>query len=142
PDTPAPTILFIGGGNHAALELDIASEIELVSRELAVAQGLRLAGKMLGPFPFLQQLLGEGVSVGVALGIETRAWISVPVPGAADIRAGLEHAGAQTEFAQPMELVHAGEPGANDDGVVVEGDIWRRGGQAGVSPDCNVVCQG
>ena len=48
-------------------KLDIAAQIEFVGDIVAVAQRLRLAGKMLGPFPFLQQLLGEGIAVGIAL---------------------------------------------------------------------------
>src|SRR5262245_35287067 len=88
---------------------------------------------MLGPFPFLEQLLREGIAIAIAFGIEARAGIAIPVPGAADIGAGLEHTDAQAELAQPVELVHARQAGANDDGVVVERRIWRRGGHPGVS---------
>ena len=72
---------------------------------------------MLGPLPFLQQLLGERIAVGPALRIEARAGIAVPVPGAADIGAGLEDFCAEPEPAQPVELVQAGDAGADDDDV-------------------------
>src|ERR1700726_1821502 len=75
---------------------------------------------MLRPLPFLQQLFRERVAIGVALGIETRTRITVPVPGAADIGPGLEHAGPQSELAQPVELVQARHTRADDDGVVVQ----------------------
>src|SRR5690242_5858461 len=75
---------------------------------------------MLRPFPLLEQLLGEGVAVGTALGIEARAGIAIPVPGAADLGAGLEHAYLQAHLAQAVELVHAGQAGADDDGVEIE----------------------
>src|SRR6202140_2458433 len=73
---------------------------------------------MLLPVPFLHQLLGEGVAIGPAFGIETRAGITVPVPGAADVRAGLEDPRGHTQFAQAVEHIHAGNPGADDDRVV------------------------
>src|SRR5262249_1098440 len=100
---------------------------------LAIAQGLRLAGEMLGPFPFIEQLLRERKAVGIALGIEARAGITIPVPGAADIGAGLEHAHAQAELAQAAELGHAGKTRADDDGMGVERGFWRGGGHPSVS---------
>src|ERR1700722_8923441 len=75
---------------------------------------------MLRPLPFLQQLFRERVGIGVALGIETRTRITVPVPGAADIGPRLEHARPQSELAQPVELVQARHTRADDDGVVVQ----------------------
>jgi hypothetical protein len=80
---------------------------------------------VLGPLPLLQQLLRKGEAVGITLGIEARAGITVPVPGAADVGAGLEYAGAEAKLAQPVELVHARQTGADDDGVEVEGRIRR-----------------
>src|SRR5437762_5993903 len=73
---------------------------------------------MLLPVPFRHQLLGKGVAVGPAFGIETRAGVTVPVPGAADVRATLEHPCGHAQFAQAVEHIHAGNPGADDDGVV------------------------
>src|SRR5205085_2625051 len=114
-EAPASRVLLIDRRANPAPELDVAPQVEFFGDMDAVAERLRLAGKMLGPFPFVQQLLREGKAVGVALGIEARTGIAVPVPGAADIGAGLEHADAQAELAQPVKLVHARETGADDD---------------------------
>ena len=132
-NAPASRRLVIDGRGDAAGKLDVAAQVELVGDIFAVAQRLRLAGEMLRPFPFRQQFLRERVAVGIAFGIEARAGIAVPVPGAADLGAGLEHAHPQAELAQPVELVHARQPGADDDGVEVEGRIraGRRGGHVG-----------
>src|SRR5882757_5445174 len=106
-----------------APELDIAAQIELVGDVVEIAQRFRLAGKVLGPVPFLQQFLRERVAVGVTFRIEARAGITVPVPGAADIGAGLEHAYAQALFAQPVELIKPRHARADDDGVEIRN--WR-----------------
>src|SRR5216110_2428328 len=73
---------------------------------------------MLLPVPFRHQLLGKGVAIGPAFGIKTRAGITVPVPGAADVRAGLEDPHSHAQFAQAVEHIHAGNPGADDDRVI------------------------
>ena len=91
---PAAGFVLVVRGGDAAAELDVAAQIELVGDVVEVAQGLRLAGEMLGPVPFLQQFLGERVAVGITFGVETCAGIAVPVPGAADAGAGLQHAHA------------------------------------------------
>src|SRR6185503_5911806 len=76
-----------------------------------------LGGEVLGPLPLLQQFLGEGIAVGPALRIEARAGIAVPVPGAADVGAGLEDLYAKAEAAQAMELIEARHAGADDDDI-------------------------
>src|SRR5437016_13386856 len=73
---------------------------------------------MLLPVPFRHQLLGKGVAIGPAFGIETRAGVTVPIPGAADVRSGLEDPCGHAQFAQAVEHIHAGNPGADDDSVV------------------------
>src|SRR5205823_2907046 len=102
-----------------AAKLDIAAQVELVGDMVEIAQRLRLAGKVLRPLPFLQQLLRKRVAVGIALRIEARAGIAVPVPGAADIGPSLEHPHAQTPFTQPVKLVQARHARADDDGVEI-----------------------
>ena len=70
------------------------------------------------PIPFPQQFLREGVAVGVAFGIAARTGIAIPVPGAADAVGRFEHLHRKPEpIAQAMQLVEAGEPGADDQGV-------------------------
>ena len=124
-DAPAPRLFLVGCSRNPAPELDVTPQVELVGDIVTIAQGFRLAGKMLGPFPFLQQFLRKGIAIGIAFGIEARAGIAIPVPGAADIGASLEHTDAQAQLTQPVELIHARQPGADDDGVVVERRIWR-----------------
>ena len=53
------------------------------------------------------------------------ARVAVPVPGAADVVAGLEHGGRQAQPAQPLEHVQPGDPGADDDDV----ELWLFGHQ-------------
>ena len=119
---PGAGFVLVVRGGDAAAELDVAAQVELVGDMVEVAQGLRLAGEMLGPVPFLQQFVGERVAVGIAFGIETCARIAVPVPGAADAGAGLEHPNASCpSCAQAIELVQAGNAGADDDGIILLG---------------------
>ena len=54
----AGVVLPVGGGDAAA-ELDVAAEVELVGDVVEIAQGLGLAGEVLRPVPFLQQLLAR-----------------------------------------------------------------------------------
>ena len=124
---PAPPFLLPVRRRHAAVELDVAAQVELVGDVVEVAQRLRLGREMLGPVPLVQQLLREGEAVGIALGVEARPRIPVPVPCAADARAGLEHPYPHPELAQAMELVHARHARSDDDGVVVRTCRRRRG---------------
>ena len=76
-----------------AAELHVLAEVELVGDVVQVAEVLGLAREALLPVPLLQQLLGEGVAVGDALGVEAGARVAVPEPRAAEVVAGLEHRG-------------------------------------------------
>ena len=106
--------------DDALAELDVGLEVEALGAVLEVAQDLVLLRIALGPFPFLQQVLVERVTVDVAVGVAACAGIAIPVPGAADAVAGLEHGDVQVELvAKRMQHVHAGEAGADDDGIEV-----------------------
>ena len=120
-DVPLARVVPVMRRAHAAVEGDVAAEVELVGDKVEIAQRLGLRSEMLGPVPFLQQLLREGIAVGVAFGIEARAGIAIPVPRAADARPGLEHADPQPELAQPVELIEARYARADDEGVEVLG---------------------
>src|SRR5262249_4128226 len=109
---------------HTALELDVAAQVELVRDIVQVALGLACGGEVLLPVQSLQQLLRKGVAVGPALRIKAGAGIAVPVPSAADAGAGFEHPRLQTELAQFVELVEAGNAGADDNRVKLGGRIW------------------
>ena len=101
----------------AALELDVAAQVELVGDMVEIAQRFRLRGEVLLPVPFLEQFGREREPVGPALGIEAGAGVAVPVPSAADPGAGLEHPRPEAEFAQLVKLVKPRHPGADDDRV-------------------------
>jgi hypothetical protein len=64
-------------GSDAALELDVAAQIELVGDVVQVTLGLGLAGEMLLPVPLVKQFLRERVAVGPAFGIEPGALSSM-----------------------------------------------------------------
>jgi hypothetical protein len=87
---------------------------------LEVAQDLVLLRITLRPFPFLQQVPVERVTVDVAVGIAACARIAIPVPRATDAVARLEHGNFQVELvAKRMQHIHAGEAGADNDGIEV-----------------------
>src|ERR671922_2691293 len=111
------------GCSHPASALDVAAQVELIGDVIQIALGLGLRGEVFLPVPFLQQFLRAGIAVGPAFGIEAGAGITVPVPGAADAGAGLEHSHPEPEVAQPVELVEAGDAGADDDGVEIHGRL-------------------
>ena len=105
-------------GRDRAAELHVPAQVELVGDVVQVFQRVGLGGEMLLPVPFLHQLLGKGIAIGPAFRIEAGAGIAVPVPGAADVAAGLEDPRGHAEFAQAVEHEHAGNAGADDDRVV------------------------
>jgi hypothetical protein len=99
-------------------ELDVGLEVEAFGAMLEIAQDLILLRIALGPVPLLQQVFVERVAIDVAIGIAACAGIAIPVPGAADPVAGLEHGDVEVELvAQRMQHVHAGKSGADDDGI-------------------------
>src|SRR5882762_8268492 len=101
-------------------ELDVRLKVEALGAVLEVTQDLVLLRVALGPVPLLQQVLVERVTVNVAVGVAARSGIAIPVPGAADAIAGLEHGDVQVELvAQRMQHVHTGEAGADDDCIEV-----------------------
>src|SRR4051812_29720415 len=104
-------------GCNAAVELDVAAQVELVGDIIEVALGLMLWGKTLAPMPIFEQLLREGVAVGVALGIEAGPRITVPVPGAADRRTGFQAPHTQAEPSQLVKLIEPGDTGADDNSI-------------------------
>ncbi len=111
---PGAGVVVEHGAGDGRAERDIAAQVEAVGDVLEVAQDLGLRGVALRPPPLGQQLRREGVGVVDALDVAARARVPVPVPGAADVVAPLEGAGAQPEGAQAMEQVEAREAGADD----------------------------
>ena len=108
------------GLGDPGLELDVAAQVEAVGDVIGVAQDLGLGGVALGPLPFLLQLGRELVGILDALDVAARAGIAVPVPGAADALAGLEHPDPEALQAQPVQHVQAAEAGADDHCIEIE----------------------
>ena len=116
-DLPAVLLLVEDGRNHPRIQPDMPAQIELVGYVIKVALVLRLTGKMFLPVPFLQQFLGERISIGVALGVETASRIPVPKPGAAHSAAGLEGSDGEPALSQTVQRVQSGNPGSDDNRV-------------------------
>ena len=115
------------GGDRGA-EAHVAAEVEAVDDVVQVALGLGLLGEVLLPLPLVEELLREQVAVGVALRVEAGAGVAVPVPGAADAAAGLDQRHREARLARAVQLVDAGDPGADDEDVDVGGRRRRRVG--------------
>ena len=87
-ERPAAGLLVEAGARDRRVEHDVLAQVETVGDVVQPALDLRLAGEFLAPAPALVEILGEQVLVDVAFGIEPRAGIAVPVPGAADVGGG------------------------------------------------------
>ena len=116
-DCPALRSFIEMRAHDAAIELDMAAQIEPIRHMLQITQSFGLRGEMLAPAPFLQQLIGKGIAVGIAFGIKPRAGVAVPIPGAAQIAAGFEHLDAIAKLPQAIQLIQAGNAGADDDDI-------------------------
>ena len=118
---PALVRFVVHDGRHARVALDVTLQIEFVRDKMQIPLHFRLAREVLAPLPFVDQFLGKGVLVGIALGVETGAWVAIPVPGAADIGAGLEHPRREAELAEFIESIQAGHAGTDDDSIILLG---------------------
>src|SRR5579885_1758049 len=77
---PSVFALVKARGNDPGVELDVLAQIELVGDVVQVPLGFGLPREMLLPVPFPKQLFRKGISVRVALRIESCARIAVPIP--------------------------------------------------------------
>lgn len=108
--------------DHAGVERDVLTQVEAVGDVFEVAEDLRLSGELLTPLPFLLQILVERVRVVDTLDVAAGTGVPVPEPGAAHVRAGLEHPRRQLHrVAQLAQRVEAGESGTHDDDIDVGG---------------------
>ena len=101
----------------AGVELNVLAQIETIGNVVGVAKDFRLRRVFFRPVPLLIEFFGERKGILHALDVAARAGIAVPVPGAADAAAGLIDPRVEAEPAQPMQHVHAGEAGADNDGI-------------------------
>ncbi len=102
---------------------------------LDVAQDLGLGGIALGPLPFAREVIFEAVLVFEAFDVAASPGVAVPVPRTANIVAGLDHDGAHAHAAKTKQLVKAGKPRANNNGIdgfrQAAGNPGRFGGKCG-----------
>ncbi len=94
-------------------EANVASEIVAIGDEAEVAQNFRLGRVFLRPGPDLLQLRIESIGIVERLNVAPRAWITVPIPGAADVVRRIQAHCRKTGFAQPVEKIEPGEAGAD-----------------------------
>lgn len=116
-DAPATRPLVEDGGAHARTEDDVGTQREAVRDVVQVALELRLADEVLGPVSRLERLARERVRIAPALGVEPRARVAIPLPGPADAPARFEDPRVEADLPEAVELVEAGDPGADDQGV-------------------------
>ena len=118
---------------HARVEHDMPAQIEAIGNMVGIGEDFRLRRVLLRPVPLLVQFLREGERILHALDVATRAGITVPVPGAADATAGLEHPCRKAKPAQAMQHVHSGKARTDDNGVENRPDFGRvRSSRCGV----------
>jgi hypothetical protein len=92
------------------IEFDVTAQVQTVGDEVEIGLDLGLGGHVLGPHPFLLDLIGEAVRVLDTLDVATCSRVAVEQPRPAD-RVGLLHdRRAKTEFAGPMQGIETGEP--------------------------------
>jgi len=117
-DAPVLRRLVELRGHDPVIEADVAPQVELARDVIQIGADFGRPGIALGGFPLLGQLAREEIAVGVAFRIAARARVAVPVPGAAQVAAGLQHLRLQAQaVAQAQQLVEPGEACANDDRV-------------------------
>ena len=122
PEPPQMIYLIEPGRFDLAVEPHVFAQVELVRDVVQIAQVIRLRRKPLLPVPLVEQLFRKGITVGVALGVEPRAGVAIPVPGSAEVRRGIQHKGIHPEIGQPLDLVNARHARAHDDDLVVRLD--------------------
>src|SRR3981081_3475709 len=94
--------------------LKVAPEVKAVGHMVDVTQDLRLRAVALRPMPFLLQLVGKGIRILHAFDVAATPWIVVPVPGTANVGAGLEGAHYEAEFTQSINRVETADPISDD----------------------------
>src|SRR6267378_2837823 len=104
-----------------SVELDVAAEVKAVGHMVDITQDLRLRAVALRPMPILLQLVGKGIRILHAFDVAAAPWIAIPVPGAANIGAGLEGAHSEAEFTQSINCVETADSSADDNRIEFHG---------------------
>ena len=116
-DAPAFFGFIEACGGDARVEQNVPAKVETVGDVVGVGEDFGLRRVFLRPVPLLVEFFREREGVLHALDVAARARIAVPVPGAADATARFIDPRRETKSAQAVQHVHAGESGADDNGV-------------------------
>ena len=116
-DRPGGRRLVPRRGRDARREAHVAPQVEPVGDVLEVRQDLRLRRVPLRPVPVLLELVRPRVRVHEALDVAAGTGVPVPVPGAADTVARLDHEHAEAEAPETVQQVDAGDARTDDDDV-------------------------
>ncbi len=115
---PAVCGLIKHGRFYPRVELNVLAHVKAVGDMVEIFQNDGLRRIAFRPLPFLLQGFIELERIFHAFHITARAGITVPVPGAANARAGLQHSHRKPLFAQPVEHGQAAKACTHDNGVI------------------------
>src|SRR2546427_9929154 len=118
-DLPALLALVVDRRDDARIEPDVPSQVKLVRDIIEVALVLGLAGIMFFPVPFLQEFLRKRIPVGVTLRVEARAWVPIPIPGAAHATPRLVDPHREPARTQTVQRIQSCHPGTDDNHIVL-----------------------
>ena len=117
-DFPAAFLFVVYTRRHPRIKADLLPQVELVGHVIEIPFVFRLPRIKLFPVPFLQQLLGKGVAVGIAFRIEPRPGVAVPVPRAADPGGVFKGPRRKPHFPESVQGIKPRNPGADDQRVI------------------------
>ena len=105
------------GGADLGFEVDVLAQVKAVGHVIRIGADIGMARKLLGPLPFLLQVVVEAIGVLHAFHVAARAGVAVPIPSATDAIAALETAGGEALFAGAVQKIEARETGAHNHDV-------------------------
>lgn len=116
PHDPLLALLVELGRGDPGVEPDVLAQVELLVEVVEVPPDLAPVREPLGVLPVFPEVLPREL-VHRPVAVDAGPRIAVPVPDAADPRAGLVDLHRVPERTQPVELVDAGESGADHEDV-------------------------
>src|SRR3546814_6359479 len=138
-NVPSRPIITKVGGRDEAVEANMLAEAETVGDMAEIALELGLAGEMLGPVPFGEELWREGVGVGIAFRVEPGSGITIPPPDADDIGASFQQQHAHLALQKPVKRIESREQGPNENRIIVEWGKLRPGRLACNQPHIHIL---
>jgi hypothetical protein len=114
---PRAVLRIVVCAHDPRIEADVWAQIESVGYMVEVREDLRLRREPLFPVPLIQELLREGVAIGVAFRIEPCARIAIPVPHASDILPAFKNAHGQSQLTQTVQCAEPRNAGADYDDI-------------------------